>query len=68
LATAFALYLWQTVILTFDLVFVWHRYIRHWRELGFSTWKPVRAQNSTYKRASPNSSPAPLNESVTPSA
>jgi hypothetical protein len=47
LATAFALYLWQTVILTFDLVFVWHRYIRHWRELGFSKWKPNRAQNST---------------------
>src|SRR5215510_3929791 len=47
LATAFALYLWQTVILTFDLVFVWHRYIRHWRELGFSNWKPFRAQNST---------------------
>jgi hypothetical protein len=46
LATAFALYLWQTVILTFDLVFVWHRYIRHWRELGFSKWKPIRAQNS----------------------
>jgi hypothetical protein len=47
LAAAFALYLWQTVILTFDLVFVWHRYIRHWRELGFSKWKPERAQNST---------------------
>ena len=47
LATAFALYLWQTVILTFDMVFVWHRYIRHWRELGFSKWKPIRAQNST---------------------
>jgi hypothetical protein len=47
LATAFALYLWQAVILTFDLVFVWHRYIRHWRELGFSKWKPIRAQNST---------------------
>jgi hypothetical protein len=47
LATAFALYLWRTAILTFDLVFVWHRYIRHWRELGFSKWKPVRAQNST---------------------
>jgi hypothetical protein len=43
LATAFALYLWQTVILTFDLTFVWHRYIRHWRELGFSKWKPIRA-------------------------
>ena len=47
LATAFALYLWQTVILTFDLVFVWHRYIRHWRELGFSKWKPIRTQDST---------------------
>jgi positive regulator of sigma E activity len=47
LVTAFALYLWQTVILTFDLVFVWHRYIRHWREIGFSKWKPTRAQNST---------------------
>jgi hypothetical protein len=46
LATAFALYLWQTVILIFDLVFVWHRYIRHWRELGFSNWKPARAQSS----------------------
>jgi len=46
LATAFALYLWQTVILIFDLVFVWHRYIRHWRELGFSNWKPDRAQSS----------------------
>ena len=44
LATAFALYLWQTVILTFDLVFVWHCYVRHWRELGFSKWKPNRAQ------------------------
>jgi len=31
------------VILTFDLVFVWHRYIRHWREIGFSKWKPTRA-------------------------
>jgi hypothetical protein len=68
LATAFALYLWQTVILTFDLVFVWHRYIRHWRELGLSNWKPIRAQNSTDRRASLNSSPAPLNDSVTPSA
>lgn len=46
LATAFALYLWQTVILTFDLTFVWHRYIRHWRELGFSKWKPIRAEKS----------------------
>jgi hypothetical protein len=46
LATAFALYLWQAVILTFDLVFVWHRYIRHWRLLGFSTWRPYRAQDS----------------------
>jgi len=50
LAGAFALYLWQTVILTFDMVFVWHRYIRHWRELGFSKWgfsnqEPDRAQN-----------------------
>jgi len=43
LAAAFALYLWQTVILTFDLVFVWHRYVRHWRELGYSNWKPIRA-------------------------
>lgn len=43
LATAFALYLWQTVALTFDLVFVWHRYVRHWRELGFSKWRPKRA-------------------------
>jgi hypothetical protein len=42
LATAFSLYLWQVVALTFDLVFVWHRYIRHWRELGFSKWKPRR--------------------------
>lgn len=45
--TLFALYLWQTVILTFDLVFVWHRYIRHWRELGFSKWKPIPAQKPT---------------------
>lgn len=38
LATAFALYLWQLIALVFDLVFVWHRYVRHWRELGFSKW------------------------------
>lgn len=44
LATAFSLYLWQAVALMFDLVFVWHRYIRHWRELGFSKWKPTRAR------------------------
>jgi len=29
LATAFFLYLWWLVALVFDLVFVWHRYIRN---------------------------------------
>jgi hypothetical protein len=35
LAGVASLYLWWLSILVFDLTFVWHRYIRHARTLGF---------------------------------
>lgn len=49
LAGAFFLYLWWLVALVFDLVFVWHRYIRRSKE-GQYLWDPT---SSTGKAASP---------------